>query len=341
MIITGVPGGGKGRATAGPPGGGGPTHGDLFTINGTGFGSKGGPDANKPVLWAPMDGSINPSSLGLITSWSTTQRVVYSETDGQGGQSTGAAVDNGRDAEDDFGTTLAIDTSGLSTHLNSDGQKSFWFRKIYKNFSTTSHANWKDFRSYPGGADNYPNTYFSPSNGIVYTETMNVGTARFFMNSAAAFNGVSAYKTEWSVLTAQSSGGADDAHWDYYVDGAEVFGFNPATEVFSMRNGSGDNADLMDVIYLLHAVGTGQNDPLTDRYFSDDIYFDFTHARVIMHDAATLAGSTEWEIQIPTAWSDTSVTVQVNQGSMAAGTKYMTVIDASDSEVSTTQVEIS
>ena len=53
-------------------------------------------------------------------------------------------------------------------------------------------------------------------------------------------------------------------------------------------------------------------------YF-DDIYIDNTFQRVEICDNATKATSTHCEIQPPTAWSDTGITVTLNQGTFETG----------------------
>ena len=64
------------------------------------------------------------------------------------------------------------------------------------------------------------------------------------------------------------------------------------------------------------------------RYFAD-VYFDSTRARVILGNAATLAASTIREVQIPTAWSNTSITLAANLGKFPDGqTVYLYVVDA-------------
>ncbi|MDP2896296.1 MAG: Ig-like domain-containing protein [bacterium] len=61
----------------------------------------------------------------------------------------------------------------------------------------------------------------------------------------------------------------------------------------------------------------------------DDVYLDTTQARVEIGDKSTWEQCTHREIQIPTAWSDTSITVTANQGSFENGkTAYLYVIDA-------------
>jgi len=61
----------------------------------------------------------------------------------------------------------------------------------------------------------------------------------------------------------------------------------------------------------------------------DDIYIDNTRARVEIGNNTTWANCTHREIQIPTAWSNTSITITANQGSFANGEDvYLFVVDA-------------
>jgi concanavalin A-like lectin/glucanase superfamily protein/Big-like domain-containing protein len=60
-----------------------------------------------------------------------------------------------------------------------------------------------------------------------------------------------------------------------------------------------------------------------------DFYIDSSWARVEIGNAASYGLCTLREIQIPTAWSGTSVTVKVNQGAFTNGqTAYLYVVDA-------------
>jgi len=65
------------------------------------------------------------------------------------------------------------------------------------------------------------------------------------------------------------------------------------------------------------------------RYFAD-IYLDYSRQRVLIGNAATLAGSTTFrEVQVPSVWSNTSITVTVNQGAFAnSANAYLYVFDA-------------
>ena len=67
------------------------------------------------------------------------------------------------------------------------------------------------------------------------------------------------------------------------------------------------------------------------RYFTD-IYLDTSWARVILGNAPTFSASTRRELQIPTAWSSSSISVTANLGAFSEGqTAYLYVVDANGS----------
>jgi hypothetical protein len=64
--------------------------------------------------------------------------------------------------------------------------------------------------------------------------------------------------------------------------------------------------------------------------FWDSVYVDTSWAHVEIGNNATYANCTQREIQIPSAWSDTSMTVKLNRGSFPTlSTLYLFVIDSS------------
>jgi hypothetical protein len=68
---------------------------------------------------------------------------------------------------------------------------------------------------------------------------------------------------------------------------------------------------------------------LNSYVYFDDVYIDDSWARVVIADQPTLEASTHREIQIPSAWSDTSVTITVNQGSFPSLVgAYLYIIDS-------------
>jgi hypothetical protein len=73
--------------------------------------------------------------------------------------------------------------------------------------------------------------------------------------------------------------------------------------------------------------GRMYNQPNNWRYFAD-AYLDYSRARVILGNASTLANSTIREVQIPTSWSSSSVSVSANLGKFSNGqTVYLYVVD--------------
>jgi Tol biopolymer transport system component len=75
-----------------------------------------------------------------------------------------------------------------------------------------------------------------------------------------------------------------------------------------------------------HFYGNGSYDSLTS-YFSE-AYIDNTQARVEIGNGPTWRESNHREIQIPSAWSNNSITITVNQGSFTSGQKvYLYVVD--------------
>jgi hypothetical protein len=79
-----------------------------------------------------------------------------------------------------------------------------------------------------------------------------------------------------------------------------------------------------------HTVGVGQMiEPGSGSYRIDDVYVDYTWARVELGNAPTWALCTVKEVQIPTQWTNTQITAQLNRGGFANGqTAYLYVVDA-------------
>jgi hypothetical protein len=83
-------------------------------------------------------------------------------------------------------------------------------------------------------------------------------------------------------------------------------------------------------LYLMHyfATDTGTPRPSMEFYW-DELYIDITKARVELGDASTWSSCTHREVQIPTAWSSDSITINVNQGSFQnAQQAYLYVVDS-------------
>ena len=82
----------------------------------------------------------------------------------------------------------------------------------------------------------------------------------------------------------------------------------------------------MDKVWAIGWESNVSTNTLT--YLMDDIYIDNTIARIEICPGNTWSSRGKCEIQIPSAWSASSITATVNQGSFADGaTAYLYVVD--------------
>jgi hypothetical protein len=113
--------------------------------------------------------------------------------------------------------------------------------------------------------------------------------------------------------------------------------FNNSAKTYTIRvNGanvinnssfSGCNFNF-DYIWMLGFDGGG-NAPPSLTWWMDDIYADNTLSRVMLGNASTYAASTKFEMQKPSVWSASSVTIAANPASFTTGqTAYLYVIDS-------------
>ena len=73
----------------------------------------------------------------------------------------------------------------------------------------------------------------------------------------------------------------------------------------------------------------GGADPPSLTAWMDDIYADNTLSRAVVGNASTYDSSTHREMQIPSAWSNGSISITVNQGSFKNGeTAFIYVVDS-------------
>ena len=111
------------------------SQGGVLTISGSAFGVK---SPAKPYLWAPMNGTLSPSSLGVITSWVTTGQLSYQNGCGPAA-GTGCASGTPSNGVDANNWTASIYSpsyySASGNDWNSYGQKTYVYRKSKKTFS--------------------------------------------------------------------------------------------------------------------------------------------------------------------------------------------------------------
>lgn len=92
------------------------------------------------------------------------------------------------------------------------------------------------------------------------------------------------------------------------------------------------NGHTIDLGSMINAAASGRNSPEDNSYNFDDVYFDFTLARVELANAPTWSAATYREVQIPISWSAGQIQFAVNQGQFNPGsTAYLYVVAADGS----------
>lgn len=305
-----------------------------LTISGSSFGTK---SPAKPYLWAPFDTSSSPSSLGIVSAWDGITNMEWNSTEGINGTGCLKATDNS-------GTwTANINATDFS--WNAYNQKCYVFRKLKRNFDPFnydgqgSHLNWKMWRVWAAGLT-YPDSYYSSetayTEGVTWPNGTPYGSGQLMVGQSGEY-----YTNEfWYQNNSENSNTTEDigdGTLEIWNNGVRAFyvpydAYGDGTwRYWKMRET--ESADMV-VFYAIHGVKANATLDSSYRYWADDVYVDTTWARVMVGNASTLASSTHREIQIPTTWITTSISVVWNQGTFEDyETVYLFVVD-SDGNVS-------
>ncbi|MDA8363355.1 MAG: hypothetical protein M0Z84_05935 [Gammaproteobacteria bacterium] len=327
---------------------GGLMNGATLTITGSGFGTK---TPAAPYLWADFgEGNINPSPLGQDHSWSAIQNMVYSAAGGpdngpyaQGTPQSGSGV---------YWTLMLSPPYNSSTGVwgftwNDLSAKYYVFREMRKNFDVVSptYINWKPFRMGVQGAG--PDWYFASSNGNILVENLlNAPNGESNAYAATYVNGASGgTQTNPSVLEGpinqwftdeiayqvNSCYTCADGAMQWWVNGALV-GQEPINMVWTNWTLTLRDSATGEDMTNMSIQGVADNDasfPDTNTFGLADIYVDNTWSRVMIGNASTWSQSTAHDIEIPTAWSGTSISVVLHNSSLPSfSNAYLYVFDS-------------
>jgi len=120
-------------------------------------------------------------------------------------------------------------------------------------------------------------------------------------------------------------------HKPYIASPAISFDLNSGENAYMMRTTSSQwyQWTLGGAFFARDTLPAGGGQVANGYLYMDDIYFDVTRARVEVGNASTWSGCTQREIQIPTAWSSSSVTITANKGGYSSFSgKYLYVLDS-------------
>jgi hypothetical protein len=131
----------------------------------------------------------------------------------------------------------------------------------------------------------------------------------------------------WEAYVELNSLGAFDGTAEFWVDGKKYVNY---VGNFKWRC-DGNTGEWID-FRLGHMFQGPAGGPLRDenkQAWFDDVYIDTTPARVELCNESTWATRKHCEIQVPTAWSPSSINITLNKGSLLnMGNAYIYVVDA-------------
>jgi len=309
------------------------THGSTLTIVGSGFGTKG---VAAPMRYDDFESGTNGAALGgIYTRYDnnvtfSNARLRTNSTMSAECAFIAAPDDSGFPCSGDYSSNFGIAGVNSLNHLYIDA----WY---YGRYATPASRNHKIFRIH---SQTYsPNLYmnvYCPAVGVHMDED-GAGTSTSFGFDLPGTYGPGAMdylKNRWTHIQAyfeHSNGSAQDGKMRIWVDDVK---YEDVTNWQNAPDGTTYWSDFYFGNYLGHGkegacpISAGAYCSADNWTYWDNAYIDTTQARVEIGDAPTYANCTEREIQIPSAWSDASITITLNQGAFSSlAGKYLYVTD--------------
>lgn len=292
------------------------SNGSSVTINGSGFGTK---SKATPMVFDNFEGGASGAKVG------TNKAVVGQWHDGQGYEIPVYTTEQAR-----AGSKAAkLSTAGGAYNLSVNQNGTFpvvymdWWVKVQQVDKVT--RNWKPWRLYGANDQLQANAVVMCNGSGLSVEDKNAGSKAggFWWEGGGFANG------QWQhyqvLLKASSSPGSADGVVKQYINGQLVSNHSGVVT----RTGSAHWSEIrIGHYWAMDGVSEcGSNGGAN--IFLDNVYIDNNWAHVEIGNASTYAASTQREVQIPTAWSANSITINVNAGTFASGsTAYLYVVDS-------------
>jgi hypothetical protein len=297
------------------------SHGGAVTISGSGFGSRGAYN-NASGTWTGgkflnfrfkdfEDGQLNSNGFFAQKSGSP-----WSASSSELGIQNGGPANSTRYMRRSYVTG---ELGGLSTNVSGAGNQLYTTFKFMMPAGTQSG---KMFRFY---AD-------SPQYDVYLSTGCTNNMVRGF--SECTSGSCSGATTEWGsgpALTANQWHRVEVwADSSRNVFNVAVNGVQAWQKSNWLNSNLGLNGHTLDYPNMLDSSSREASCPATGSYSYDDIYVDFTQARVEISDASTWSNARKKEVQLPISWNDGAITIRTNTGTFSAGqTVYVYVVDSS------------
>jgi MYXO-CTERM domain-containing protein len=305
------------------------SHGSSVAIQGTELGSKARP---APLVWQSFDDGVAGASLSSTGFWSVSSdnpEATAPKFDSQhlrNDRGLNALFTYPPIAPDSYQRDI-IYRQGLGIGPGDKVFLSVWIRSTYPGPDQPSSKQWKILRLSDGpyNSDTYPDLILTWNrNGFysVYRDGAGAFISSCTGESQAAYMAAPAADEWFSFMveaTVESAVGACDGEARTWYDGRRAMDASRLQALFDASDSGWDELWLGEYIQD-NTVG------YTARF--DDVYVDDSWARVEIGDAPTYEDCSHREVQVPTDWQSTQVTVQVNQGALSAGDEhYLYVVD--------------
>lgn len=302
------------------------THGSAITISGSSFGTK---STAAPLIWDDFEtgsGTIDSGDSAVVGTWDAEAegyRAAYSTDYARTGTKAAKCIMNAEGLG--HSQRLRKDFTIGTIYLD------FWLRV---NYVDNKSRNWKTWILYKtDGTLQYNWVYWCNASALTQYDSGGLNTNAWsdldYSDNAGWMH--------FSLAFKESSPNTADGYVYHYIDSQEA-GHASSAVLTRVR----------DVHYDFVTIGElWQNDAQGDclanngaYVYIDDIYIDSSLSRVMIGNASTWSACTHMEIQVPTAWSASSVTATVNRGSFGAtDSAYLYVVDA-DGAVNSSGYEI-
>ncbi len=289
-------------------------NGNEINIAGDSFGSK-VPAA--PLLWDTFEGgnvdSVIQNVSATIGNWESgagSDNVFYSNSLSYGGSK--SARHNFTGAK--WNSSLSINEIFSVAYID--------FKRFLPNTGTS--GNYKPFRFY-GDSDTMEYfTGYGCSSGSPY----GVSTMRHSSLSTTEWHGhpTKGVWQHYQIIFKESAPNTSNGTIIQYIDGS-AYGFDTNSQ--ETRNTSGAHLDQLRIGHYMD-VGTRDGCTIPDPtyVYTDNVYVDTTWARIEIGNNSNYNNCTLKEIQIPSAWSNDSITATTNYGAFSEGqVAYLFVID--------------
>lgn len=301
-----------------------PVHGSDIVIKGSDFGTKtlAPPTSFLDFEAGTINNTINESGW-IIGKAESGSDPVYSNKEIRGQSSLSAKVPIGYFGQSYLRYNWTVPPANQTFYVT------YWRKNVLGGIEA---SNYKALRLQTTSGKNIPEVMLAMAGGSSFGEVLN------FYGTGTSKKYFPIYHGQWireELYFFAGTRGNSDAEIKWWIHR------NSPPEQINHNSDSGFNALIADRAEQFNKISIGKewggnNTPSdTNTVYLDDVYIDNTQARVEIADNAVWDNCMHREIQIPSAWSDASITFQVNQGSFSNGqTAYLFVVDA-DGNVNT------